>query len=101
MQETVDGVVLCPVRSAPPGSVVEAAGAVGQPVGPRNQRGAVRAVGHRGQRVRVEHVLAGYGVLADPAADLHDRGLVLAGADRELITGRATVMARTFCAVGG
>src|SRR5512142_1554201 len=88
-QEAVDGVVL--VRFGEGDLVVrslEAVVAVGETVGPGDQRGAVRAVAHLPGRVGLQHVAVTRPVAADAAADLDDRRVLVTGADLELPAGR-------------
>src|SRR5512142_2440084 len=88
-QEAVDGVVL--VRFGEGDLVVrssEAVAAVGETVGPGNQRGAMGAVAHLPGRVGLQHVTVARAVAADAAADLDDRRVLVTGADLELPAGR-------------
>ena len=64
---------------------IEAVGAVGQTVGPWDQRRAVGAVAHRVERIGVEHRPVCDLVLPDPAADLDDHGSLRAVGDLELL----------------
>lgn len=88
MQEAVDGVVL--VRFGEGDLIVcpvETVAAVTEPIGPRDQRGAVGAVAHRLQRIGLQHVPITGTVAADAAADLDDRDLLISVADYILPTG--------------
>ena len=84
-QEAVDRVVLLGLgeRHLLRGAVPRVP-AVGEPIGPRDQGRAVRAVAHLVERERVEHVVRTDVVDADGAANLDDRRMVVARVDLEL-----------------
>jgi hypothetical protein len=74
---------------------VEAVAAVGEPVGPGNQRGAVSSIAHLLDRVGLQHRPAGDRVLAYAPSDLDDHGSLLAKDDLELLTRRYASHAST------